>query len=435
MPGLISAHTHVSTGLDRGLLDNDTLDGWLLYLSSSGVSFSHRDTYLVAALGAAELLRNGCTALMDHTPVNPLDMPAQGGAVARACADIGIRATISPLYMDLPYQDSLPLHLTVHDEDDRRALELSPPASRHEIIDNATELIEQWSDRHPLIRIGLGPSGPQRCTDGLLEDTLELSTRIGVPIHTHVCETKGQAIKGYHEYGSSMIRHLDELGLLSPRASLAHVVWIERADIELLASTGAVAVHNPISNMKLGSGIAPVLDMREAGVTLALGADGVGCGDNLDMFEVVKAAALLHRSYHPPSRWITGEEALSICLQGGAATLQQDIGRLSTGAKADLVVLDGAPYFRMTDDGYFLRQLVYANSNRRIETVMVNGEVVVSDGELVTADLSQLRLEAQELVDRMEQHMTSRREAYARAKPILNRIEESVGGAALAGGS
>lgn len=421
LPGLISAHTHITTLLDRGLTDNQPLELWRFGTIYGGFVPTDRDLYITAALGAAELLLGGCTAVFDHVPVNPARLAEGVRATAEACADIGLRAVIAPLYSDVKYSEGLPLHL-IPEARGAESLDIFSVVPTDLILENARRFLREWKGRHPLVEVALGPSGPERCTDELLQGTAELAAEFDVPIQTHLCVTKAQVIQGYHLYGCSIVAHLERLGLLGPRLSLAHAVWISADDIERLARTGTLVVHNPLSNMRLGDGIAPIQRMRDAGVTVALGADGPGSGDSLDMFEVVKLTALLHKLYGRPSGWVSAEQALRFCLHGGAAVMRQELGRIGEGAAADLVILDGAPYFRMAVDGYMLRQLVYCQPARTLETVLVAGRVVVESGRLLTMDLQDLRREAQGIVDRIEAQLPQRLTRQMAAEPLLDEL-------------
>jgi guanine deaminase len=391
----------------------------------AGVRPCGRETYAIAALGAAELLLNGCTALLDHAFIDPLRMVEETTAVAQACADVGIRALIAPLYTDMSYSQTLPSHL-VEELGGMNHLNAGPPVPTEALIEQARELLEKLPGRYPLVRFGLGPSGPQRCSDALLVKTAELAEAFDVPLHMHVCESKAQAVTGYRRYGQSIVAHLEQLCLLGPRCSLAHAIWIDDQDVETLARTNTKVVHNPLSNLKVGNGLALIQRMRDAGVAIALGADGPGSGDSLDMFEIVKLTALLHKLYGRRDDWVTAQQALQFCLSGGAAVLGQQVGVIREGAEADLILLEGEPFFRMADYGYMLRQLVYAEPARAVDTVIVGGRVVVEHGELMTVDLRQIRRECQEFLDRLAADLPRRQKAQEEAQPLLDSFERRV---------
>jgi 5-methylthioadenosine/S-adenosylhomocysteine deaminase len=424
-PGLISAHTHVTTTADRGLMPELPMESWSNYIFRAGVRPGARETYALAALGAAELLLNGCTALLDHAYINPLQMVEEAGAVAQACADTGIRAVIAPLFTDMAFSETLPARL-VHQLGSADALNPGPPLATEFLLEQARSCLKQIQGRHALVTMALGPSGPQRCTDELLQKTAELAREFQVPLHTHVCESKAQAIAGYGRYGHSIITHLERLGFLGARCSLAHAIWIDDEDIATLARTRTAVVHNPLSNMKLGNGIAPIQRLRDAGVQIALGADGPGSGDSLNMFEIVKLTALLHKLYGRQGDWVSARQALQFCFSGGAAVLDQNIGRIAEGAQADLVLLDGEPFFRIPEAEYMLRQLVYTESARAVRTVVVGGRIVVENGRLTTINLDEIRRECQQFVDRLGADLPQRRRAHEEARPFLESLQARV---------
>ncbi len=425
MPGLISAHTHVTTTADRGLIDELPMESWSHYMLRAGVRPTGRETYAVATLGATELLLNGCTALLDHAFINPLQMVEECGAVAQACADVGIRAVIAPLYTDMTYSQSLPQHV-VEELGGMDHLNAGPPVPTTALLEQAQAVLEDLTGRHRIVSLALGPSGPQRCSDELLIKTAELAAAFGIPVQTHVCESKAQAVTGFRRYGCSILAHLDRIGFLGPRCSLAHAVWIDDEDIKTLARTNTKVVHNPLSNMKLGNGVALIHRMREAGVVVGLGADGPGSGDSLNMFEIIKLTALLHKLYGMRGEWVTARQALEFCLHGGAAVLGQPIGRIAVGAAADLVLLRSEPFFSISDDEYMLRQLVYTEPAHAVDTVIVGGNIAVEGGQLTTIDLGEIRRECQSFVDRLAGDLPRRRKLHQQAQPLLDSFERRV---------
>lgn len=424
MPGLVSAHTHITTTLDRGLNDTLPLEAWLMYTVHGGIELSEREYYVSAVLGAAELLLSGTTSLFDNTPVHPERLPEQAGAAAQACVDVGIRAVVAPYFADFNFTDTLPLHLIPGGKS--LGQPSRPPAAAEDLLAAGRSFLSEWHDRHPLVQPSLAPSSPHRCTDALLLGTAELLQQFNAPFQTHVDESKSNRLMGFHRFGHSTIAHLNHLGLLGPNLSLAHTVWVDAEDIRLLAGSGTKIVHNPLANMKLGSGIAPIQLMLELGVEVALGADGPGCGDSLNMFEATKLAALMHKLYGNRERWVDARQALSLCLYGGAAVMDRNIGRLITGAEADVVILDGEPYFYMADDGYMLRQLIYSEPARSVETVLVGGRIVVEDQQLTTVDLQEMRKKGQEVMDRVFAHLPQREAMQARVQATLDEMHDRV---------
>jgi guanine deaminase len=225
----------------------------------------------------------------------------------------------------------------------------------------------------------------------------------GVRIHTHLAETKVQAIHARRRWGTTITQHLAEIGLLGPGFVGAHGVWNTEDDIRRLADAGAGVAHNPASNLKLGSGIAPVREMLDAGVTVGLGTDGAMTSDNLNMFEALRFGALVGkvRFPHDPGRWVGAREVWAMATTGSARLLglADDVGAIAPGRKADLILLRAdSTYLRPLN--HALNALVYAESGADVRTVLVDGQVVVEDGRATMVDESALRARAQEAAQR-----------------------------------
>jgi cytosine/adenosine deaminase-related metal-dependent hydrolase len=234
----------------------------------------------------------------------------------------------------------------------------------------------------------IAPSGPQRCTDDLFTAANELSAQHDTTFHVHVLETKMQAVTGREFYGSTLVEYLDRLGVLSDRATLAHGIWLTDSDIARLGEVGASVAHNPISNLKLGSGIAPWRALLDAGVNLGLGSDGLSSNDSARMFDVVKSAALLHKVTQPDyGAWPTADEVLWAATRGGArsARLADDVGAIAPGRKADFVVLN-LRSINFTPVNDVPSHLVYVENGESITEVWVAGQPVVRDGRCLLID-------------------------------------------------
>lgn len=378
IPGLVNAHYHSPDNLNTGRLATAPLELWSLgsVPSRGGTPDELR---LAALLGAAQLLRGGVTAVVDM--LRPaLGLTLEGlEAVAGAYEAAGLRAVIAPVVADLPLEQTLPL-------DD--VLIGRPLAAAEEQLATVEAFFRGWHGRHGRIRVQVAPSGPQRCSDRLFDGALELSRRLGTMLHTHALETRAQAEQARRRWGEPMLRHLARSGALGPSTVLAHVVWPGADEVDLLASSGAVVVHNPASNCALGSGRAPLPAMLAAGVSLALGTDAATCNDGLSMFESMKLAAILHRPFEADwERWPTPRDSLRLATRGGAAVLglAGQLGRVAPGYLADFVVLDrrGAAFVPPND---FVHQLVLRGGPELVRHVFVGGRAVVRERELTLLD-------------------------------------------------
>jgi 5-methylthioadenosine/S-adenosylhomocysteine deaminase len=259
--------------------------------------------------------------------------------------------------------------------------------------------IRRWHGRAGHISVFPAPSNPDRCTDEALLMCAEFAERYDTGIHTHLLETERQARLADERYGHTAVRHLEALGVLSPRWSCAHSIWLDDDDIDLMAARGSVAVLNPESNARIGTGLARVPLMLARGVTLALGTDGAGSNDNLVLHEPMRAVATAHRARERDrARWVTARDALRMGTAGGAAALRHPrLGAIAPGFAADLVLyrLD-APWWVPLNDP--VNQLVFAETGAAVDTVLVDGKVVVAGGRIATFDVDALVAEVQAMV-------------------------------------
>ena len=232
---------------------------------------------------------------------------------------------------------------------------------------------------------------------------MRLAEEYGVVVQTHVAESKAQAMLGLQKYGKSLVAHLQGLGVLGPRFSAAHGIWLDGDDIARLADAGAGVVHNPMSNLRLGSGVAPARALLDAGVRVGIGTDASNTSDGQNMFEAQRLAALLSRiADADPARWLSVEEAFRAATEGSAAILGFDhIGRLEPGYRADIVFLDigHINYVPLRNP---LRQLVLAENGAAIDSVMIDGRFVLRGGRMLTLDETRLRRQVEAAVERLD---------------------------------
>ena len=404
VPGLVNGHTHGHGGLGKGAVgDRVPLE---VFLSASGAINGSRtieDKRLSATLTAVELVRKGCTAAYDLFVEYPL--PSREGIDAVACAygEVGMRAVIAPMMADRTLYSALPglMEALPPDLQDRaRKIELAPYEAS---LVAARDIIMNWRHDRDQLRPALGPTIPLHCSDAFLVACARLGEEFGFALQTHVAESKTQAVLGVRKYGKSLVAHLQELGVLGPRFSAAHGIWLDRDDISRLADEGASVVHNPMSNLRLGSGVAPVRAFLDAGVGLGIGTDASNTSDGQNMLEALRLAALLSRVADvDPDRWLSVEEVFRAATEGSAAILGFDrIGRLEPGYRADIVFLDVGHinYVPLRDP---LRQLVLAENGAAIDSVMINGRFVLRQGRLLTLDERRLRQQAEAAIERLD---------------------------------
>lgn len=400
-PGLINTHCHSNENYFKGCFDNLPLELWLLfsYPVLSAPRQSAREIYVRTMLGCMEMLRSGCTTVVDFLYEMPETTAESVAAVLQAYRDSGMRVLLIVGYADKVYYETTPMAMELLTPELKERMDREPLPTAEESLQLVDALRERWHGLDDRIAIGLGPSGPQRCSDRELEMTAEYAARHDLRIHIHTLETKMQAYTGHLYWGKTIIEHLHDLDFLSPRVSLNHAIWLTERDIDLVAESGAGTTHNLLSNFKLGSGISPVPEMLSKGINVSLGTDGKSSNDSQDMYEVVKTVALLHKTQQPEfERWLGAPESWHMGTVGGAQSvgLRDELGRIEVGQRADLVFFDlnTIPFIPFNNP---LHQLVYCLPSSAVRTVMVEGEVVVEDGRMASVDEQALLREGNEL--------------------------------------
>ncbi len=363
MPGLVNAHTHLSMSLLRGVGADLPLARWLAErIFPAEARMTREDVYWGAALGAAEALLSGTTAVVD--------MYFHEDAVADACLALGIRA-------------SLAMGLAGSGDEFERQLEARALA------------VAAWrAEGHERVELRLGPHAPYTCPPPSLRLVAEAAARVGCGIHIHLSETASEVEEALQAYGRTPVALAAEAGLLARPTQAAHVVWPRPGDAELLAAAGAVVAHCPASNLQLASGMAPSVELAGMGVTIALGTDGAASTPSLDMFEAMRLAWLLGKGRRLDASRPSARDVFAWATVGGAAALgRSDIGRIALGQRADLVLVDieRPGLWPLPDDPY--GAVVASLRGSDVHTVVVDGEVVVDAGRLVAMDAAELRHE------------------------------------------
>jgi 5-methylthioadenosine/S-adenosylhomocysteine deaminase len=371
VPGLVNGHTHAHGGLGKGAVgDRVPLE---VFLSASGVINGSRtieDKRLSATLTAVELVRKGCTAAYDLFVEYPVPSREGLDAVAEAYGAVGMRAVIAPMMADRTLYEALPgliESLPPHLQEQARRIKAAPYEAS---VAAARDILANWRHDRDKLRPALGPTIPLHCSDAFLVECARLAEEYDVLLQTHLAESKTQAVLGYKKYGRSLVAHLQALNVLGPRLSAAHGIWLDSDDISRLAAAGAGVVHNPMSNLWLGSGVAPSRALLDAGVCLGIGTDASNTSDGQNMFEALRLAAFLSRVGDADyGRWLSAEEVFRAATEGSAKILNLDrIGRLEPGYRADIVFLDigHINYVPLRNP---LRQMVLAENGAAIQSV------------------------------------------------------------------
>lgn len=423
LPGLINAHTHGHAALAKGTGDRWSLELYLNALPWFGAGLSPEDMYTAASLNAAEMVLKGCTATYDmfvELPTPSLDGIA---AVGRAYADVGIRAVLAPMMADTVFYRAIPGLLEALPEPHRAAAEGLRAAPHDAHIAACRHLLEHWPHARDEVRPALGPTIPLHCSDDFISACARLAREFDVRIQMHLAESKVQAVSGVKRYGCSLARHLDRLGALGPNFTGAHAIWLDDDDLKLLRDRGASVAHNPASNLRLGSGVAPARRMLELGIPFGIGTDGSASSDNQNIFAAMRAAAYVSRvTSYDPERWLGCWDVLRAATVGGASVLGvgNAIGRIAPGYKADLVLLDLANvnFVPLTDAAH---QVVYCEDSGAVDSVMVGGRMVLQGRRFTAFDFDALRRKAQDAADRIRSANAPKRAQFEAMATIVSR--------------
>ncbi|QFS49063.1 amidohydrolase [Nostoc sphaeroides] len=404
LPGFFNAHTHSSEMWQRGIMSAFPLELWLAELYDFA-PLDPEQVYLSALGTAVETLLSGGTSVVDHLVLIP-GLELETIAIAtRAYREVGIRAFIAPLIQD----ESLSAGIPSGESAQTHEPYFRTTAATLEIIEEA---VRQFHRPDEGINILVAPTGIQLCTDALFQGCIELSDRYNLCRHSHLLETRAQQKLAQEKYGCTAVEHLKRIGFLSNKTSLAHCVWLNDADIAILAETQSTVVHNPLSNLRLGSGIAPILKYRQAGVNVTFGCDGASSNDSQDLLEAIKIGSILHNITDSDyQHWITPRQAVEMASLGGAKGLNiaDKLGSLTVGKKADLVLYDltNLSLLPRTDP---IGLLVLGRPTNVVNSAWVNGKQIVADGKVTTINVDELR---QELFNRSQWETKRKSETVA----------------------
>jgi len=367
IPGLIQTHIHLVQALFRGQADDLALLDWLRKkIWPLEAAHDVESVYYSALLGICELLRGGTTAIVDMATVNHTE------AVFEAISETGIRAISGKCMMDSGSEKPAGLNETT-------------AASLQESVD----LLEKWHGKADgRLHYAFNPRFVLSCSEELLLEVRDLAKQYGVLIHSHASENRDEIAEVEKALGRRNICYFADIGLTGSNLILAHCIWVNDIELDILKQSGTTVAHCPSSNLKLGSGIAPVVRMREMGINLSLGADGAPCNNNLDPFMEMRLAALIQKPLHGPTA-LPAEQVFEMATCGGAAAMQlsTEIGTLEAGKKADLVLVDLSRPHNMPAAGKNIySRLVYEAKATDVCLTMVDGRILFEDGELQTID-------------------------------------------------
>jgi 5-methylthioadenosine/S-adenosylhomocysteine deaminase len=374
VPGLINGHTHIPMTLFRGLADDLDLQDWLTKYIFPAEAKNVSEEFVRAGtrLGLAEMIRGGTTTYCD--------MYYFEDAIADETSKAGVRGVLGETVIDFAVADN---------------------KTNAEAMAYVEKFVKHWQGSE-LIVPAIAPHAPYTVSEDHLKAIRAFSDRTGAPIVTHISETKREVDDSIKAKGARPIDYLARIGFLSDRVIAAHVVWPSEEELALLKRLGVGVVHNPQSNMKLASGVAPVPKMLAAGLRVGLGTDGAASNNDLNMWEEMDTAAKLHKVFTGDPKVISAQEAFELVTIRGAEALhlEKEIGSIETGKRADIVILERddlnqIPLYNVYSD------LVYATKAWDVLTVIINGRVVMRDRKLLTLDESSIKASARIYRDRV----------------------------------
>ena len=367
VPGLINGHTHVPMVLFRGLADDLDLQEWLTKYIFPAEAKNVTEEFVRAGtrLGLAEMIRGGTTTYCD--------MYYFEDAIAEETAKAGVRGVLGETVIDFPVADN---------------------KTNAEAMAYVEKFVKRWQG-HELIVAAIAPHAPYTVSEEHLKAARAFSDRTGAPIVTHISETKREVEDSVKAHGASPVAYLDRIGFLGERVIAAHVVWPQGTDSSILKQRGVGIVHNPQSNMKLAAGVSPVPQMMKEGLRIGLGTDGAASNNDLSMWEEMDSAAKLHKVFSGDPKVMSAQEAFELATIRGAEALHLDkeIGSLEVGKRGDIVIVESdalnqIPSYNLYSD------LVYATKASDVETVVINGRVVMRDRRLLTLDEAAIKASA-----------------------------------------
>lgn len=417
LPGLVNAHTHSHANLMKGVGDRWLLESSLTHGPWMGGQRDAATMRLSTLLGAAEMLEAGCTACWDLLYEFPAPSATGLRVVAEAYAEAGIRAVIAPMVADLTLFEAMPGLAAALPADLREQAARFRLAPAEHTLAALREAFAVQPDLPPGITLALAPTIPHHCTPDFLRGCRALAEQFDLPLHMHVAESRLQAVLARDAWGHGPILEMDRHGLLGPRFTAAHGVWLDAAEMDLLAQRGAGLAHMPASNLRLGAGVAPLRAALDRGIRIGLGTDGCNSADSLDMFEATRLAANLTRIRDlARDAWIGAAEALTLATAGSASLLGLEAGRIAPGLAADLTLLD-LDHRAFTPLNNPLVQAVTTNASGAVREVFVAGRQVVAGGRATAPVLQGIAPRAQATLEVLRTRLAASRDLAGRIEP------------------
>lgn len=382
-PGFHNCHSHLLEYWQRSVRDNLPLETWVPFKSALdvAVNLTPDEIESIERLAALELLRNGVTTVLDHMFQRPNLSDASIISAYKGLKTSGIRGLLAPGIVDLSMQETYSLtksQIPTEHQDIFGKLPVLTGDEQLQLIENAMSMAKK--DGSSRMQVIVGPGAPTFCRQETFEKSVDLAHRHQTILHTHLLETRRQRIQSQTNFEGGVIAYLDRIGALDEKFIAAHVIWIETNEMELLAERGVHVVHNPCSNLRTGSGLSPVPQLRDKGLNIGFGTDGGDSSDAYAITDQMKTGALIHRLSTPnPDYWISGEQSFDMAVTNGAKMLTKgETGNVKVGKLADLVVMKRDSRFQQP--GMLARQLVHVGLGE-LTYVFVDGNLVLDHGQ------------------------------------------------------
>ena len=376
LPGFINTHTHLSMTLFRGLADDLSLDSWLNdHIWPIEANLNGEYCYIGALLGAVELIKSGTTTFSD--------MYFYMEDVARAVDEAGLRAVLS--YGMIDFSDA-----------ERREAEIK---ENFTLFENCNGMADGR------IKVFLGPHSPYTASEELLIKVRQLADEYNMGIHIHVSETEKEINDVMEAKGKRPFEYLDEIGLLGPDVVAAHSVWLSDNEIDIIKKNNVKVSHNPCSNMKLASGIAPVSKLMKNDICVSIGTDGASSNNNLDLIEELKTASLLQKVDTLDPKALTANEAIAMGTIKGAEALglSDEIGSIEVGKKADLILIDTNTANMTPDSTNLSSNIIYSANGSNVDTTICNGKILMENKEILVLDEQEVYEKAKKAIKELKE--------------------------------
>ncbi|MFN0299516.1 MAG: amidohydrolase family protein [Burkholderiales bacterium] len=422
MPGLVNGHFHSPGNMMAGALVDMPLELFMLYevppLGQGAIG--SRLGYVQTLLGAVEMLKGGVTAVHDDPYHNPAPSEEGIDAIMCAYADSGIRATVSINHPNKIEHEKYPYLRELLPASVIREMDAARRWTPDEIGALYRWFHARWHGAEGgRLHIAVSNSAPQRVTPDYFAVLSEFSKQHDLAFDIHILETKLQRVLGAQVLGKSLVQYVKDLGFLDERMLVIHAIWVDEHDIATLAEAGCTIAHNPVCNLKLGSGVMPFRRLRDHGIPIALGTDERNTDDTINLWGVMKMAGLIHKIAERDYRaWPTAAEILTCATAGGARGMRRahEIGQLAPGFQADLILVD-LDTLAFTPLNDLRRQLIFCENGSSVAMTMVAGRVVAEDGKVLSVDEAALRAEVRELAREFRSTLKATGDAAAKLEP------------------